>query len=41
VPDQEQEAIRMVTDEKRLLPGEQPGSELVADAKHWIDVYGQ
>ena len=39
--DREQEAIRLATDEKRLLPGEQPASELVADAKHWIDVYSQ
>jgi len=31
----------MATDEKRLLPGEQPSSELVADAKHWIDVDSQ
>ena len=31
----------MATDAKRLLPGEEPGSELVADAKHWIEVYSQ
>ena len=41
MPDQEQEAVNMATDAKRLLPGEEPGSELVADAKHWIDVYSQ
>src|SRR2546421_3898159 len=31
----------MATDAKRLLPGEEPSSDLLADAKHWIDVYGQ
>jgi hypothetical protein len=41
VPDQEEEAIRLATDEKRLLPGEEPGSELRGDATHWVEVYTQ
>ena len=41
MPDQEEEAVQMATDQKRLLPGEEPGSQLSADAAHWIDVYSQ
>jgi len=39
--DQEEEAVRLATDQKRLLPGEEPGTPLRSDASHWIEVYSQ
>jgi hypothetical protein len=41
VPDHEEEAVRLATDQKRLLPGEEPGTMLPSDAAHWIEVYSQ
>lgn len=39
VSHEEDEAVGMATDDKRLLPGERPESEVTSDATHWISVY--
>ena len=42
MPDREDEALKVTTaDETRLLPGEEPSSQVRGDANHWIDVYSQ
>lgn len=39
--DGESEAILMSTDAGRLLPGEDPDSRDLADARHWVAIYSQ
>ena len=33
------EALGQVVPERKLMPGENPGSQYLADADHWISVY--
>ncbi|TMF83936.1 MAG: hypothetical protein E6I08_16565 [Chloroflexi bacterium] len=37
--DEEAEAVRQATDEKRLLPGEEPQTHSGEGAVHWVQVY--
>ena len=36
-----QEALRVVGDPARLLPGEEPNTRYVDDARHWRSVYAE